>query len=127
MISENDNFCCVKYDALCGKGADAICFKKVRPITKPNVYLIEIKESKNEHKMIEAINNVKKTLETIKVNVGHIILLFYTTIASKESEQFSLMKRNLELKYKVNIHLVSLDDNVPSELNEIVELAKSLD
>jgi hypothetical protein len=77
--------------------------------------------------MIEAISNVKKTLETIKVNVGHIILLFYTTIASKESEQFSLMKRNLELKYKVNIHLVSLDDNVPSELNEIVELAKSLD
>ncbi|MQL56333.1 hypothetical protein [Acidianus ambivalens] len=74
--------------------------------------------------MIEAISNVKKTLETIKVNVGHVILLFHTT---NELQQFSLMKRNLELKYKVNIRLVSLDDNVPSELNEIVELAKPLD
>ncbi|BDC18534.1 hypothetical protein [Acidianus sp. HS-5] len=127
MISENDNFCCIKYDALCGKGADAICFKKAKQITKPNVYLIEIKESKSEHKMMEAINNVKKSLEAIKVNVGHVILLFHTTIASNEPEQFSLMKSDLEKRYKVNIRLVSLDDNVPTEISEIVELVKYLE
>ncbi|MEM1627453.1 MAG: hypothetical protein QXV69_09370 [Sulfolobaceae archaeon] len=130
LINDNGKFCCIKYDYVCNKGVDAICFDKTQKhITRPHIYAVEIKETRSRKTMLEAIRNVKNALENTKLDIGHVLIVFLQDQENEEFEQYKVVKEEIEKKFKVKVSTVSLDQekDIPLSYKQVIRTALPLE
>ncbi len=120
---------CVKFDALFGKGVDALCEARCR-LERPDngVYLDagEILLAEVESTLENAANNIRTTLGTgviSRLKVRKIFVL-YGQVNARLSAQYSLAKAVAEKSYRVKI--IELPSNI-AETNPALAVAFRLE
>jgi hypothetical protein len=106
---------CVKFDALLGKGVDALCEARCR-LERPDygvyldageIFLAEVKST-----LENAAKNILTTLSTgviSRLKVSKIFVL-YRRVNARLSAQYNLAKANVEKSYRIKI--IELPSNI---------------